>query len=106
MPGLYCRERGTHAQIPLEALYAGDGKAPLNFRKGEILTEIIIPAEAAQGISSYTKYANRESIDFPIVGAAFWGSTEKKAYRVAFTAVDKGPALEAIGSKPYWMVKT
>ena len=78
-------------EIPLGGLYSGDGKAPLNLHNGEILTEIIIPAEAATGVSSYTKYANRESIDFPIVGAAFWGSMEKKAYRVAFTAVDKRP---------------
>jgi 4-hydroxybenzoyl-CoA reductase subunit beta len=82
---------GDSGEIPLKELYSGDGKAPLNLRKGEILTEIIVPAEAANGISSYTKYANRESIDFPIVGAAFWGSMEKKAYRVAFTAVDKRP---------------
>lgn len=91
---------GGSREIPLGELYSGDGKAPLNLRKGEILTEIIIPAEAANGVSSYTKYANRESIDFPIVGAAFWGSMEKKAYRVAFTAVDKRPVrcrqLEAL----------
>jgi 4-hydroxybenzoyl-CoA reductase subunit beta len=78
-------------EIPLAELFSGDGKAPLNLNKGEILTEIIIPADTADGMSSYAKYANRESIDFPIVGAAFWGSTEKKAYRVAFTAVDKSP---------------
>ncbi|MEE4600723.1 MAG: FAD binding domain-containing protein [Desulfobacteraceae bacterium] len=82
---------GGSREILLGELFSGDGKTPLDLRKGEILTEIIIPAEAAQGVSSYTKYANRESIDFPIVGAAFWGSTEKKAYRVAFTAVDKSP---------------
>jgi 4-hydroxybenzoyl-CoA reductase beta subunit len=91
---------GGRREIPMGELYSGDGKAPLNLHKGEILTEIIIPSEAANGISSYIKYANRESIDFPIVGAAFWGSAEKKAYRVAFTAVDKGPVrgrrLEAL----------
>ncbi len=78
-------------EIPAAELYSGEGKTPLNLRNGEILTEIVIPSEAAQGVSSYTKYANRESIDFPIVGAAFWALTEKKAYRVAFTAVDKRP---------------
>jgi 4-hydroxybenzoyl-CoA reductase beta subunit len=82
---------GDSREIPLEELFSGDGKTPLNLRKGEILSEIIIPAEAANGESSYTKYANRESIDFPIVGAAFWASTEKKEYRVAFTAVEKNP---------------
>ena len=37
------------------------------------------------------KYANRESIDFPIVGIAFWASTEQPEYRVAYTAVDRKP---------------
>ena len=78
-------------EIPLAELFSGDGKAPLNLHNGEILTEIIIPADTTDGMSSYTKYANRESIDFPIVGAAFWASTEKKQYRVAFTAVAKKP---------------
>ena len=82
---------GSSREIPLEELFSGDGKSPLNLHKGEILSEIIIPAETADGVSNYTKYANRESIDFPIVGAAFWASREKKEYRVAFTAVDKNP---------------
>jgi 4-hydroxybenzoyl-CoA reductase subunit beta len=85
------QESGDSREIPIEELFSGDGKAPLNLRNGEILSEIIIPAEAANGESSYTKYANRESIDFPIVGTAFWASTEKKEYRVAFTAVEKNP---------------
>jgi 4-hydroxybenzoyl-CoA reductase subunit beta len=82
---------GDSREIPLEELFSGDGKSPLNLSNEEILSEIIIPAETADGVSSYTKYANRESIDFPIVGAAFWASKEKKEYRVAFTAVAKNP---------------
>jgi 4-hydroxybenzoyl-CoA reductase subunit beta len=83
---------GGSREMPIGALYTGDGKSPLNLRSGEILTGIIIPSEASHGLSSYTKYANRESIDFPIVGAAFWASREEKTCRVAFTAVDRGPA--------------
>jgi len=82
---------GGSREISFEELFSGDGKAPLNLRNGEILSEIMIPPDTANGVSSYTKYANRESIDFPIVGAAFWASREKKEYRVAFTAVDKNP---------------
>jgi CO/xanthine dehydrogenase FAD-binding subunit len=37
------------------------------------------------------KFANRASIDFPIVGTAFWASTDQNKYRVAFTAVDRKP---------------
>ena len=78
-------------EIPLEMLFSGNGKAPLNLEEGEILTEIIIPGKAKDGFSTYIKSANRESIDFPIVGTAFWASMEKKEYRVAFTAVDRKP---------------
>jgi CO/xanthine dehydrogenase FAD-binding subunit len=51
----------------------------------------MIPAASAKGILGYMKFANRESIDFPIVGAAFWASPEAQEYRVAFTAVDRKP---------------
>jgi 4-hydroxybenzoyl-CoA reductase subunit beta len=78
-------------EILLEDLFSGDGKKPLNLTSEEIVTEIIIPAEAMDGAGSYAKFANRESIDFPIVGTAFWASPESKKYRVAFTAVDRGP---------------
>ena len=37
------------------------------------------------------KFSNRESIDFPIVGTAFWAFFEAKEYRLSFTAVDRKP---------------
>ena len=46
---------------------------------------------SAGDYSNYLKFANRESIDFPIVGLAFKTSPEKKEYRLAFTAVDRRP---------------
>lgn len=78
-------------EIELESLFSGDGKSPLNLTKGEILTQIVIPQEAAAGVSVYRKIANRESIEFPIVGAALWASPEKREFRLAYTAVDRKP---------------
>ncbi len=78
-------------EIALEDFFSGDGKAPLGLKRTEILTEIVVPGEAMQGVSSYIKFANRESIDFPILGTAFWASMDNKEYRVAFTAVDRKP---------------
>lgn len=78
-------------EVSLENLFSGDGKVPLNLQGGEILREIIIPQEAPDGFSTYIKSANRESIDFPIVGTALWASMEKKEFRVFFTAVDRRP---------------
>jgi 4-hydroxybenzoyl-CoA reductase subunit beta len=77
--------------IPIEDFFSGDGKAPLVKEPAEILSEIIIPKAPPGGISSYIKFANRDSIDFPIVGAAFWASENEKQCRVAFTAVDRKP---------------
>lgn len=81
----------TKRKISLESLFSGDGKVPLNLQGGEILSEMIIPQEASDGFSTYVKFANRGSIDFPIVGMGLWASMEKKEVRVFFTAVDRRP---------------
>jgi 4-hydroxybenzoyl-CoA reductase subunit beta len=78
-------------EVSLEDLFSGDGKTPLYLKGGEILTHVIIPEKAATGFSVYMKFANRESIDFPIVGMALWASMERKEVRVSFTAVDWRP---------------
>lgn len=78
-------------QVPLESIYSGEGRTPLSLERGEILTEIIISEKAADGFSTYKKFANRGSIDFPIVGAALWASQSTKEARVALTAVDRKP---------------
>jgi 4-hydroxybenzoyl-CoA reductase subunit beta len=78
-------------EMPIEDFFSGDGKSPLVKEPAEILREIIIPKASIDGISSYVKFANRESIDFPIVGVALWASETEKQYRVAFTAVDRKP---------------
>ncbi|MDX1709243.1 MAG: FAD binding domain-containing protein [Desulfobacterales bacterium] len=78
-------------EMPIENFFSGDGKSPLVKGPAEILREIIIPKTSAGAISSYIKFANRDSIDFAIVGAALWASENEKQYRVAFTAVDRKP---------------
>jgi len=80
---------GGSREVDVENLFSGEGKSPLRLGEGEILTEIIIPREAANGFSVYKKIANRESIDFPIVGAALWASPDGGEIRVAYTAVDR-----------------
>jgi 4-hydroxybenzoyl-CoA reductase subunit beta len=78
-------------EINLEDLFSGDGKAPLNLSPGDIVTEVIIPAPDMNAASGYSKFANRESIDFPILGAAFWAAPGNRQYRLAFTAVERKP---------------
>ena len=82
---------GGEREISLKELFSGNGIAPLNLDGAEILTEIVIPRVSTKGVLIYMKFANRASIDFPIVGTAFWASTEQNEYRIAFTAVDRKP---------------
>jgi 4-hydroxybenzoyl-CoA reductase beta subunit len=82
---------GGEREISLKELFSGNGIAPLNLDGAEILTEIVIPRVSTKGVLIYMKFANRASIDFPIVGTAFWASTDQNKYRVAFTAVDRKP---------------
>lgn len=78
-------------QVALESIYSGEGKTPLNLGAGQILTEIVISENAVDGFSTYKKFANRGSIDFPIVGAALWTSKTTGESRIALTAVDRKP---------------
>jgi len=82
---------GGEREIPIEKLFTGNGKAPLSLTGAEMVTEIMIPGASIKGVLNYMKFANRDSIDFPIVGTAFWASAAEKQYRVAFTAVDRRP---------------
>jgi 4-hydroxybenzoyl-CoA reductase subunit beta len=78
-------------QVPLESIFSGVGKTPLQLEQGKILTEIVIPEQAADGVSTYKKAANRASIDFPIVGAAVWRSGSNGESRIALTGVHRKP---------------
>lgn len=84
-------QKGSSRKVPLQDIYSDEGKKPLQLGQGEILTEIVIPQDAAQGFSTYKKFANRGSIDFPVVGCALWTAGSKGESRIAFTAVDRKP---------------
>ena len=85
------------SHIPLADLFSGQGKSPLALASAHIVTAVAIPEASGNGLSHYEKFSLRDSIDFPIVGAAVW--RENGSVRVAFTAVDRAPvraqALEA-----------
>jgi 4-hydroxybenzoyl-CoA reductase subunit beta len=83
--------KGGARQVPLESIFSGEGKTPLKLEPGEIVIEIVIPEQSADGFSTYKKSANRGSIDFPVVGCALWTSSKTGESRMAFTAVDRKP---------------
>lgn len=74
-------------QIPLEGIFSGTSDKPFTIKAGEILTHILIPARQTRG--GYLKIRVRNSIDYPLVGAAL--STVNGKGRVA---------IGAIGGKP------
>ncbi|HMK65873.1 MAG TPA: FAD binding domain-containing protein, partial [Thermodesulfobacteriota bacterium] len=85
------KNRDGFREAALESLFSGKGQAPLTLLPGEILSEIVVPEDSLKGSSGYVKFSNRESIDFPIVGMAFWQSGDSREYRIAFTALDRRP---------------
>lgn len=55
--------------LPLDGLYQDDGRAHLLLQPGELITAVKVPA-ADGWVSTYDKVRIRDSIDFPLVGAA------------------------------------
>ena len=55
-------------QIPLTAIFSGQSDHPFTLQPGEILTHLLIPANKTKGC--YLKIRVRDSIDYPLVGAA------------------------------------
>ncbi|MCL2336713.1 MAG: FAD binding domain-containing protein [Firmicutes bacterium] len=88
---------GGTRKLPLADFYTGDGRRPNQIQRGsnEILTEIEIPVPGDDEKTVYCKYRVRESIDFPVVGAAV---TVKKDARQQ--CLDARIILIGVGSAP------
>jgi 4-hydroxybenzoyl-CoA reductase subunit beta len=83
-------------EVALADFYRPDGIRKNVLAKGEILTELRIPAEAALARSGYMKLRLRDSFDFPEMGvaAALWTERGRIAdLRVVVTAVSMTPVL-------------
>ena len=101
---------GGERTLPLEELFTGQGKSPHALQPAEILSGVRVPTPPAASGASYKKLRLRESIDFPLVGAAVALSLEAgngaiQEARVFVTAVGSGPvrvpkAEEALQGKP------
>ncbi|MDO8692133.1 MAG: FAD binding domain-containing protein [Dehalococcoidia bacterium] len=95
--------------MSLAKLYSGDGKKPVALAADELVTEIQVPALAANSGSGYMKLRIRKAIDFPLLGAAVWLQLDGKVVkdiRVALTAADSAPievegVAKSIQGKPY-----
>jgi 4-hydroxybenzoyl-CoA reductase beta subunit len=63
-------QKGSERVIPLLDLYTGRGEEPMALERGEILTEVEIPASAGSWGGDYQKLRYRGAMDFPLVGVA------------------------------------
>jgi 4-hydroxybenzoyl-CoA reductase subunit beta len=82
--------------IPASEFYRPDGIRKNVLARGQILTEIRLPAEASLARCGYMKLRLRDSFDFPDMGvaAALWLEEGRVAdLRIAVTAVSMTPVL-------------
>jgi 4-hydroxybenzoyl-CoA reductase subunit beta len=89
--------------IPLSELYTGNGANPCAIKPEEILVSVEAPAVAAGAFATYSKFAVRKAIDFPLAGVATLLTLEGKeklcrAAKVVIGAVGPRPdEVKAIG---------
>jgi len=75
-------------EIPLEALFTGDGRSPFSMHRGELLKEVRLPFNKTMG--GYKKLRMRNSIDYSLASVAF-SSNEKEKGRLVVGAVGPRP---------------
>jgi NADPH-dependent glutamate synthase beta subunit-like oxidoreductase/CO/xanthine dehydrogenase FAD-binding subunit len=105
---LEAKIKTTKRTIKAEDFFAVDGDKTTVLDDDEIVTEIEVPKPGAGTKSTFTKFALRKSIDFPIVSCAAVIQSEKgtaKAARICLNAVYNTPyratrAEEYIKGKP------
>jgi 4-hydroxybenzoyl-CoA reductase subunit beta len=80
-------------EVPLASIYQDDGKVYLTKADDEVLTTLRLPAPG-RWRSAYVKVRSRDSIDFPVVGAAValqMNGSVVEACRIVLTAVASQP---------------
>lgn len=81
--------------IPLTDLYTGNGKQPHTLRAGQLVSQIIIPAQGPKNGNIYLKLRVRKTIDYPALGVAVsvTKTTTGQKVSIGLTGVDKRPLL-------------
>ncbi len=81
--------------FPLEAMYSGDGQAPLRLGSSEMLTRVLVPRSPTGSGAAYEKMRPRKGLDFPAAAAAVClerGADGRcRGARVVLGAVASGP---------------
>ncbi len=97
--------------INVRDLFTGDGKTPNHIKPGEILCEVTMPPPSEKQGSTYLKYRERGSIDFPLAGVAVRVNLTEGGIcqdcRIVLNAVSFGPvpvpdAEDVLKGKGLW----
>jgi 4-hydroxybenzoyl-CoA reductase subunit beta len=83
-------------RVSLQGFYTGDGENYRNLLPGELVTRVILPADAADYRGVYRKLRVRGSIDYPLAGVAVVmkrSNGHVSDARIAMTAVNPAPLL-------------
>ncbi len=100
----------TSRVVPLAELYTGDGANPIALRRGELVTEVLVPPLPVRTSSCYLKLRERGTLDFPILGIASALTFEEdkrtcRKARIVLTGVSSGP-FEATEAEAFLENKT
>ncbi len=82
--------------LSLQEFFLNDGLIRNRINPGEILTEILIPAESRGYAGSYEKFRLRGSVDYPLAGVAVAVKKSNGSFhdlRIGLTAVNPLPVL-------------
>jgi 4-hydroxybenzoyl-CoA reductase subunit beta len=98
--------RGPRRQrtVPLARLYSADGKRPLALAPDELVAQVVLPPAPEGSGSAYLKLAQRETIDYPLLGVAARLVVDRGTglcleAAVALTAVDVAPVTVAAAER-------
>lgn len=97
---LKIEERGGQRVIPIEEFYDGSGHPPNRLRPDELLTEIYIPKAPFRSFAVFSRFAQREVVDFALVNVALSMSFEGDACtdaRIALGGVTSHPVRSLSG---------
>jgi len=83
--------------VPLSEFFVNDGIKKYDLGPEEILCEVQVPAQFAGYRGVYEKFRVRNSVDYPLAGAAIAARVDEKGIctdaRIAITAVNPSPRL-------------
>lgn len=97
---LRIEKQGGQKMIPIEEFYDGSGDPPNRLQPDELLTEIYIPKMPSRSFAIFSKFAQREVVDFALVNVALSVSLEGNSCidgRIALGGVTSHPVRSLSG---------